>query len=529
MKLAVRIWAGIAVILVAYVATVGIGAVFAQRTNHRLAQVREEAFPATLAASESIALFQRQRAAYQAAVEIAEPDQLKAAAEPAAQVLANLTLIAHGGWLSEDRRVQIEALATELTDLGKLAPGIYTRLAKNDKAVELPQQAADLAKRFDAAGDALKSVADQIKQDASGVLSAVAASSLRQRDVSVAMLSGALLASMIIVSLIISRSVIRPLRVLNLALKDIAEGKGDLTRRLPVRTDRKGRPAADELTELAVTFNQFLSNLQRVIQQVAESAGRVAAASGEVDAMAKQVSTDAGSSLHDARTSAGAVEAVTADIQQVSTAVHDMVASIREISDNSQQAARIASEAVTATSAANATMSRLAVSSQDIGEVVKLINRIAAQTNLLAINATIEAASAGDAGRGFTVVANEVKELASRTSTAITSIQQRIGTIQADAISAASDLQRIGGIIADINITSTSIAGAVEEQTATTHAMGETVAGTAERTAAIKSSVEAVTRTAEGTATVAGRTEAAARDLALAADELGKLVGAFRF
>lgn len=529
MRLAVRIWSGIAVILVAYIATVGIGAVFAQRTNHRLAQAREQAFPATLAASESIALFQRQRAAYQAAVETGEPDTIKTAEEPAHQVLVNQRLIAGGDWLGQARKDQVQALLGELQAVNELAPAIYTRLAKNEKSPELQAKTADLNKRFDAAGEALKSLAQGIKEDAAALLSAVADSSLRQRGMSIGMLVIAVIVSVVIVSQIILRSVIRPLRVLNDALRDIAEGKGDLTTRLPVQMDRQGRPADDELTALAVSFNSFQANLQRIIQAVAESTGRVAGASVEVDAMAKQVSADTGSSLRDARTTTTTANAVAMDMQQITVAVQEMASSIQEISVNAQQAARISSEAVTAANGANATMARLAVSSKDVGEVVKLINRIATQTHLLALNANIEAAAAGEAGRGFVVVANEVKELANRTATAITTIQHRISAIQADASSAAGDLGRIGTLISDIDATSTSIAGAVEQQTATTQAMGVTVDTTAQHTEAIKVSIQAVTTTAEGTAVVAGRTEASARELSAAAAELGRLVGAFKY
>ena len=519
MKVAARIWSGIAVIIVAYVATVLIGAYFANRTSHSLADAREEAFPATLAAAGTIPLFQRQRAAYQAAVEVGEPEQLAEAEEPAKAVLEALNLINSGHWLSADRQVEIAALAAELAAISQESPAIYRRMAANEMNDELPQLAAVLTRRLDVAQQGLKDLAEKIRTDAERVLSQVAAASHQQRNVSFIVLAASLPLSIFIVSLIISRSVVRPLRVLNTALRDIADGKGDLTRRLPERASN------DELATLAASFNRFLGNLQRV----AESALRVEGSAMTVGTVAIRVAADATSFTGHARTSAGAAEAVSQDMQQVSSSVGDMVASIREISDNSQQAARIASEAVTATSAANQTMSRLAGSSRDIGEVVKLINRIAAQTNLLAINATIEAASAGEAGRGFAVVANEVKELARQTSEAITTIQSRIAAIQSDSTSAASDLEKVGHIITDINTTSTSIAGAVEQQTATTQAMGQTVRSTVERTDAIRSSVQAVQTTAEGATVVAGDTRQAARELNEAASELTKLIGEFKY
>ncbi len=400
---------------------------------------------------------------------------------------------------------------------------------EDESTPEIQKAAAELDTRLKADVVLLDGLATDIRQDAEALLLRVSDASLEQIYVSVGVLVGSLFLAVIVVSLIINRSVVRPLQALGSALRDIAEGKGDLTRRLPVSTNKRGQAANDELTQVALSLNQFLTNLQRIIQQVAESARRVNAAATDVDALAKQVSSDVGASLEGTRTTTQAADAVAQDMTQVTQAVNDMSGAIREISDNSQQAARIASEAVIATAAANATMSRLEVSSKDIGEVVKLINRIAAQTNLLAINATIEAASAGAAGRGFTVVAQEVKELATRTTDAITIIQSRITAIQVDASGASGDLQRIGSIINDINTTSTSIAGAVEEQTATTQSMGQAVAGAAERTVEIKTSIAGVSRTAENTATIASRTEAAARELSTAADELGTLIGSFRY
>lgn len=510
-------------VLVAYVATVGLGAYFSRQTTSELGKVRQEAFPATLAAADAIADLRRQRTAYLDAVTSTGVEGLAAAEAPAKEAVVNLDLVLAGSWLTEERRDEVARVRTELDSLAGSAPAVYARLAKNETGEDLQKQAEAITTRFEAVEKGLVKAADGVKSDAAAVLSRVSDMSFRQMLISIGMLAASLLVSIIVVSQIISRSVVRPLRALNEALREIADGKGDLTKRLPERASN------DELATLAVSFNRFLANLQRIVQRVAESSQRVERSAVTVDGMASQVAGDAASFTGNARTSAVAADAVSLDMKQVSTSVSDMVASIREISDNSQQAARIASEAVSATTAANETMARLSVSSKDIGEVVKLINRIAAQTNLLAINATIEAASAGDAGRGFAVVANEVKELARQTADAITTIQTRIAAIQTDSTGAADALQRIGTIIADINTTSTSIAGAVEEQTATTHAMGQSVSATVERTEAIKGSVDAVQRTAEGATRVAEQTRVAARELNEAATELTKLIGEFNY
>jgi methyl-accepting chemotaxis protein len=124
---------------------------------------------------------------------------------------------------------------------------------------------------------------------------------------------------------------------------------------------------------------------------------------------------------------------------------------------------------------ANAAMNRLGEASAEIGEVVKVINSVAQQTKLLALNATIEAARAGDAGKGFAVVANEVKELANETAKATKQISAQIQAIRAGTEGAVDVIAEVGRIIAQMHDISTTIASAVEEQTATTKEIARNV------------------------------------------------------
>jgi methyl-accepting chemotaxis protein len=205
-----------------------------------------------------------------------------------------------------------------------------------------------------------------------------------------------------------------------------------------------------------------------------------------------------------------------------------MGASIREIANNANDAARIAGEAVALVQDTNATVSRLGDSSRAIGDVVRVITSIAEQTNLLALNATIEAARAGEAGKGFAVVANEVKELAQETATATEDIVRRIEAIQSDTTGAVAAIARIDEVIAQISDYQTTIASAVEEQTATTNEMSRSVSQAAQGTGSIAESIGMLSAGSSETGSDAASARAAAEGLATITTELSRLVGQFK-
>jgi methyl-accepting chemotaxis protein len=156
------------------------------------------------------------------------------------------------------------------------------------------------------------------------------------------------------------------------------------------------------------------------------------------------------------------------DSNRLNSAGAELVTSIEEVERNVVQATTVAAEASTRAAEANTFVDRLARSSNQVGDVVKVINGIASQTNLLALNATIEAARAGELGKGFAVVANEVKDLAQGTAKATENVASLINTIQDDAKSVVTSLAAIGEIVARINETQTMISGVLTEQAAVT-------------------------------------------------------------
>jgi methyl-accepting chemotaxis protein len=319
---------------------------------------------------------------------------------------------------------------------------------------------------------------------------------------------------------VISRSVTSRLRRTVETLESLAAGHLDA--RLEV-------DARDEVGLMGAALNNAMEMLSDAVRGMDENAQALASASEELSSVSGQMSGSAQESASQAGLVSAAAEQVSRNVQTVATGTEEMSASIREIAQNAASAATVAAQAVGAAEATSATVVKLGESSAQVGNVISVINSIAEQTNLLALNATIEAARAGEAGKGFAVVANEVKELAQETSKATEDISRRIQAIQADTEAAVSAITEISGIIAQINDTQTTIASAVEEQTATTNEMGRNVAEAATGSTEIAQNITGVARTANDTGAAAASTSQAADELARMAAQMQQLVGTFRY
>jgi len=285
--------------------------------------------------------------------------------------------------------------------------------------------------------------------------------------------------------------------------------------------------AHDEVGEAVTALNKMKNNLRSMIQDMSKAASGMASSSEEFSKASQQISSNSEETSVQANVVTTATEQVNLNLQTVATGAEEMSSTIQEIAKNATQSARVSSEGVKTAEATNSTISKLGVSSAEIGQVIKVITSIAQQTNLLALNATIEAARAGDAGKGFAVVANEVKELAKQTGQATEDISLKIAAIQADTKGAVEAVATIGEVIRKISDYSSTIATAVEEQSSTTNEMSRNVTEAAKGSEQITQNISGVAEAAHSTSANAQQSLKAAHDLSEMSKHLSKIVAVF--
>nr|GID87061.1 hypothetical protein Ade03nite_59850 [Actinoplanes derwentensis] len=324
------------------------------------------------------------------------------------------------------------------------------------------------------------------------------------------------------VGAVLVRGIRRSLFGLRDRMSEIADGDGDLTARLD-------ESVADETGDVAQAANRFIVRVQDLVMQMASAAATLDGSVQSLTSMTTQMAASATGTSEQAADVSTAADDVSRNVSTLSAGSEQMGASIREISVNASEAASVAGTAVGIAATARQTVNELSAASAEIDNVVKLITAIAEQTNLLALNATIEAARAGELGKGFAVVASEVKDLAQETAKATEDITGRVAAIQTGTIAAVDAIATIGDIVGRISDFSTTIASAVEEQTATTSEMARSVNDAATSANQIAANITGVARSADEISSAAGQAAQTTHAVAGVVTNLKTAVGRFRY
>jgi methyl-accepting chemotaxis protein len=416
--------------------------------------------------------------------------------------------------------------------IARLRPLVQAELANLDQAINLRRtegfavaQAMVKTDRGAEIMNEVDGVLEEIEEAEAGQLAARTASTASAAETSRGAIAiGVLLAALLVVILawLVARSILRPLSALTRRMAEIADGEGDLTKR--VDESRK-----DEFGTLGATFNRFVEKLAGIVRQIGDQATSLAAASEQLSTGTRQIAGSAEQTSREVGGVAHSTETMSTALTTVAAGAEEMGASIREIASNTSDASHAGADAVRVAEEAAHTVTQLGQSSTEISNVVKFITAIAEQTNLLALNATIEAARAGESGKGFAVVASEVKELAQETARATEDISRRVHDIQLSATATSEAISRVSEIVRHVNDYQTTIASAVEEQTATTSEMTRNVTEASASSREVSGSLAAVSGAASETSTAIDSAERAVAELARMSSTLHGLVGQFKY
>jgi methyl-accepting chemotaxis protein len=536
MKIKTRILGILGILACGYLLLLAMVQISATITHSRMSQISTSLFPAALRMSEAEAAFERMKKHYGDAVVLQDQASLAGAEKDAEDTAAALDVVKTSLAGVPDLGSQADSLLAQFSTLRSSDHDTYAAVvaSKSGPSDEMMSRIGTLGKENKSFSDAMSAYDRAIAASFQKQLDTVDAWSVRSKLTGLIMLLFAVF-SCAGAWWVVQFKVVRPLRELSLRIQDIAEGEGDLTRRVEVN-------GSNEIDEVGIWFNVFLDKLQDVMRKVKANTRRLTAASEQLTESAAHMAQGA--------------DAQQGQAAMVATAMHEMAATVLEVSRNSntaalktRQAAEDASDGGKVVELTIAMMRSVTESvdqvakqiaglgerSNQVGQIVDVINEIASRTNLLALNAAIEAARAGEHGRGFAVVAGEVRNLAERTTKATQEIAEMIGSIQHETKAAVESMGQ-GTVQVRKGVTATGEAGVklrliidgAQEAAGMVNQIAAAATQQTSTTDEVNVSVNEIARISNETASGARQSAQACEALSDLATDLNSLIAKFR-